>query len=69
MIWNFSFSKNIFCRGLDIRVAQVVEADAAQAVSLQHEAEVARQVFRLHPAAHLVDADVAFVAADVRIPA
>ena len=50
-------------------VAQVVEADAAQAVSLQHEAEIARQIFRLHPAAHLVDADVAFVAADVGIPA
>ena len=46
-----------------------MKADVSQAVSLQHEAEVARQVFRLHPAAHLVDADVAFVAADVRIPA
>ena len=27
MIWNFSFSKNIFCRGLDIRVSQIVYAN------------------------------------------
>ena len=40
-----------------------------QAVSLQHEAEVPRQAFRLHPAAHLMDADAPFVAADVGIPA
>ena len=28
MIWNFSFSKNIFCRGLDIRVPQIVNPNA-----------------------------------------
>ena len=58
-----------FCRVLDIRVPQIMEADAAQAVPLQHLLKVAGQVLWADARAHLTDADVALVAADVGIPA
>ena len=50
-------------------MTQIMEADAAQAVPLQHLLKVAGQVLWADARAHLTDADVALVAADVGIPA
>lgn len=59
MIWNFSFSKNIFYRGLDIRVTKVVEAYAPQAVPVKQLRKRRRDVVRFYQHSHLIYADVA----------
>lgn len=54
MIWNFSFSKNIFYRGLDIRVTKVVEAYAPQAVPVKQLRKRRRDVVRFYQHSHLI---------------
>ena len=48
-----------FCRGLDIRVAQIVKADAPQMIILQDNLERIGEIIRLEQIAHCVYADVA----------
>ena len=43
-------SYKFFCRGLDIRVAEVVKADAGQSCPLQHSLEHVQHAVRGHGA-------------------
>ena len=47
-------SYKFFCRGLDIRVTQIVKAHPAQAVALQKFRKCVGQVFHPHPLAQLI---------------
>jgi len=50
-----------FCRVLDIRVAQIVKADAPQMIILQDNLERIGEIIRLEQIAHCVYADVVCV--------
>lgn len=50
-----------FCRVLDIRVAQIVKADAPQMIILQDNLERIGEIIRLEQIAHYVYADVVCV--------
>ena len=54
-------SYKFFCRGLDIRVAQIVKADAPQMIILQDNLERIGEIIRLEQIAHCVYADVVCV--------
>ncbi|WP_370779907.1 hypothetical protein [Gemmiger formicilis] len=58
---NFKKSYKFFCLGLDIRVAQIVKADAPQMIILQDNLERIGEIIRLEQIAHCVYADVVCV--------
>ena len=47
-----------FCRVLDIRVSEIMEANAPQAVCIQQLRKLLRHIMRLDEVSHLVDADI-----------
>ena len=47
---NFKKSYKFFCRGLDIRVAEIVESDAGQPSPFQHPLEHVQDAVRGHGA-------------------
>lgn len=57
----FKKSCKFFCRELDIRVAQIVKADAPQMIILQDNLERIGEIIRLEQIAHCVYADVVCV--------
>lgn len=58
---NFKKSYKFFCRGLDIRVAQVVESDPAQTVLFQQLWKACRHGIRLDQISHCIHKYIAKV--------
>ena len=54
----FKKSCKFFCRELDIRVSEIMEANAPQAVCIQQLRKLLRHIMRLDEVSHLVDADI-----------
>ena len=52
--WISAFQNYIFCLGLDIRVAQVVESDPAQTVLFQQLWKACRHGIRLDQVSHRI---------------